>query len=311
MGLSAALHAGDRLAKRLAERHYYTARAYHRLRFSFSRSNKGPKVLVYQMGKVGSSTVVTSLRASELRLPVYHIHFLTDAGVAYAERIYRETWHRRPAPVHLWHSKFLRKEIIRRDPVSSQAPPKWRVITLVRDPIAHLASSFFEVLRSQSGYDWTTACQSSSMEAVTEELMERFIAFAYERTHPYDWFEDELKPVFGFDVFSESFSRATGYDISKRPGADLLVLKTERLDKCGPQALCRFLGIESCRLVPANQSHSKGYRDLYRRFLTRVSIPADLADRYYETSMVRHFYEDDEIATMRVRWCRRRARLGD
>ena len=36
-------------------------------------------IIVYQMGKVGSSSMYWSLDALRLNVPVYHLHFLNDA----------------------------------------------------------------------------------------------------------------------------------------------------------------------------------------------------------------------------------------
>jgi hypothetical protein len=57
-------------------------------------------ILVYQMGKVGSSTVVRTLRAVEAATPVLHVHTLTRTGLDHAVR--RQRASRQPyLPEHL------------------------------------------------------------------------------------------------------------------------------------------------------------------------------------------------------------------
>lgn len=46
-------------------------------------------ILVYQMGKVGSSTIVNTLKSSNINNPVYHIHFLSSEGIYSIENYYK------------------------------------------------------------------------------------------------------------------------------------------------------------------------------------------------------------------------------
>src|SRR5215216_2609820 len=70
-----------RILRTLAERNYCTARALYvrRLKQEHLKYTK-PPVLVFTMGKVGSQTIRSSLRAAqaELDMPIYNTHFLAD-----------------------------------------------------------------------------------------------------------------------------------------------------------------------------------------------------------------------------------------
>ena len=100
-------------------------------------------VLVYQMAKVGSQTVVRSLRASRPRPRVFHVHTMTAGGMAAMERFYR--WSRVPSlpgAGHLLVSRYLRDQM--RQGVT---PGRWKVVTMVRDPIARNISLIFQLGR--------------------------------------------------------------------------------------------------------------------------------------------------------------------
>jgi hypothetical protein len=63
---------------------------------------EAPPVLVYQMGKVGSSTVSATLRAAEIDHPVRYVHFMTARGILDALADYRRAgllWSQRAAHV--------------------------------------------------------------------------------------------------------------------------------------------------------------------------------------------------------------------
>jgi hypothetical protein len=56
--------AAKRTIRRLSYQNYCSARAYHLLLLHLSNLGKNELVFVYQMGKVGSTTVLVSLQAA-------------------------------------------------------------------------------------------------------------------------------------------------------------------------------------------------------------------------------------------------------
>jgi len=115
----------------LDKKRYYFAKC--RIFLTFYLSNLGAKesLIIYQMGKVGSSTILKSLEALELDIPIFHIHTLTQEGFNHGEKIYRDSGNRYSPRGTLWKSIFLRKQIDK-----GLNKKKYKVVTLVRDPIA-------------------------------------------------------------------------------------------------------------------------------------------------------------------------------
>jgi hypothetical protein len=116
---------------------YATGRLWqHRmLRRHYARS-KGA-IVVHQMSKVGSQTVVASLHEALPDHAIYHTHFISDQGLAWLEGFVRERWGSVHIPQHLWHGQFVRGNLC-----DAAAPERLRVVTLVRDPVARNISEF-------------------------------------------------------------------------------------------------------------------------------------------------------------------------
>ena len=145
-------------------------------------------VLVYQMGKVGSSTVTQALARIEGLGPVIQLHTLSESGVARAIAKTRASGRRR-LDRHLLVSKAL----------SKRAPFPCRIITMTREPIARAISLVFqdrqrrmpEAIRSDGTVD----------PLLAERAVSGLLASGVGLADPTGWFDNELRDVFGIDVF--------------------------------------------------------------------------------------------------------------
>ncbi len=298
----------------LASRSHSAAevRAYLRLR----RSERKVPLLVYQMGKVGSSTLVASLRANPSvvsRYSIYQVHRLTASGLEFVERVsaearvrLRETSNpkRRFYPEHARVGRWLRPRLI--DPKNNR---KWLVITLVREPISRNVSSFFQNLEFRLSYDYRSELQRKGKEAVAAEIQRLFDVnyldpWAMERVdaNPLTWFDSELKAVFGVDVYASDFPTKKGYQIYESDRARVLLLRLEDLNRIHSAALKEFLQLDDFTLVSANTAEAKAYSELYEIFLRDLTLPASYVDDLCNSRHARHFYTDAEIKHLRARW---------
>lgn len=253
-------------------------------------------VLVYQMAKVASKSVLHSVRRSRPGLPVFHVHTLTPDGIKTMERLYRRC--RVPSlpwAGHLLVSRFLEEQLRR-----GVTPGRWKVVTLVRDPIARNMSLLFQ-LGSRLIPDFRARCDSHSLDPVA--VFEEFEADFPSQILCMRWFDQELRHVFGVDPLDVPFDRRAGYQVYPGPVADVLLMRTDRLDEVGAQALGRFLELPKVRWKRTNVRALKANGPRYVDFLHRVKLPSSYVDRYYDSAEVRHFFAQDEIERMRSRWC--------
>ena len=251
-------------------------------------------VIVYQMGKVGSKSIEQSLRSYDLDAPICHSHLLNH--LVETEKNTRRT---RAKPgqtlVELNHARQLRATVLGTPYIHC------RLISVVRDPIARNISAFFQNINE---YVPEFAATLSNGEVNVGDLCRAFIE-RFDHETPLAWFDNQMRPVFGIDVFASPFPKDRGFSIYKAQAASLLLFKLEHLQNCVQAAMKEFLGVERFVLQNANTSDQKEYKDVYREFLGAVQLPDDYIERFYGSQMVRHFYTDDEIAGFRSRWANR------
>lgn len=283
---------------------YYFGRA--ECKFLLWQLRQQQPLIVHQMGRVGSFTIVQSLWASGVTRPIYHTHFLTASGIESFESLFKQGYgHWADIPPgqksHLCQSRFLAKRLNNR----AFSRSRYQVITLVRDPIAVNISHFFrnQPLWWRARMNSAHAPEHQGGNVDISGLQERFWQ-AYPHDWPLNWFDQEMKPIFGIDVFGCAFPKSRGYAIYHGERADVLLLKLEALDGCASQALREFLNLDRLSISKANQAANKSYHKIYRDFLTSIEIPDDYMDIMYTSKYARHFYTDEEITAFRAKWSR-------
>ncbi|MFZ6003774.1 MAG: putative capsular polysaccharide synthesis family protein [Actinomycetota bacterium] len=254
-----------------------------RLLRRLERQHSAPAVVVFSMGKVASTAVVGALQRAGCR-PVYKIHLLLPENVRRAEERYRRT-DPTALPRHILHASHVMRHL----PTPAE---RWLVVSVVRDPVMRSVSEFF-----QSG----ARLGRLHDETTTRELLERFCV---EHGIPgtIDWFERELEPTLGIDVYEHPFDPASGFTIIDTPAVKLLVLRQESL-AAAPRALSLFLGLDRPVEVPReNVASDKSYAGLYESVVAGVRLPHAALDLAYDSRFARHFYSPAEIEAMRARW---------
>lgn len=267
--------------KRQARRSYGFTK--WRLLRRLERQHGAPAIVVFSMSKVASTAVVRALQQAGCR-PVYKIHLLLPEHVRLAEERYRRT---DPAalPRHILHASHVMRHL------PTPAEP-WLVVTMVRDPVMRSVSDFF-----QSG----ERLGRLHDETRTRGLLESFCA---QQGVPgtIDWFERELEPSLGIDVYEHPFDPARGFAIIDSPAVKLLVLRQESLE-VAPHALGSFLGLPRPIQVPReNVASDKSYSGLYESAMEGLRLPQETLDLAYDSRFAHHFYSPGEIEAMRARW---------
>jgi hypothetical protein len=118
------------------------------------------------------------------------VHDLTRDTLDRDEKLYKKEFAISGfQPRHLWESQYLLKQIER-----GAKCRRWKVVTLVRDPIARNISGFFQTLQSEFGLDYEKA-ESMDEEDVARELVDIFLEKVTWHDYPLTWFDTELKSV--------------------------------------------------------------------------------------------------------------------
>jgi hypothetical protein len=272
------------------------------------RHFKETPVLVYQMGKVGSSSIVSSLKAIDLDRAVYHLHFLTKERIVRTEEDRKEFflterygYLKRP-----WLYEFLVKQLD-----NGLIDRKWKVITLTREPVARNISTFFENLEVNKldeidSYEISshyykippTIISLNNLEALNELFFEKL-----NHDSPEQFFDREIKGVLGVDVYAEEFPTSKGYYILEGDAVDILLLRLEDLNKVAREAFWEFMKLPDFKLTKSNVASEKNYASLYKEFKNKIKFPQNYLNRMYGSRYMRHFYSAEEIEKFKKKWC--------
>ena len=270
---------------------------YHEARLRRAKAIRSRPILIYQMGKVGSSTIVNSLASMKLDLPVFHMHFLNPTNIRLAEQKLREFYgnYHNVNRWALYESRFVLKHLL------NQPQLELRIVSLVREPIARNVSSFFQNI-DKFVPDYARLYDLGEIK--TTDMASFYLRDFHEHTFPITWFDEEMKSVFGIDVFSTAdlVYRTDRLFVYRRGSVELLVLRMEDISEVAPQALQRFLGIEGFKLKNSNVAGGKDYSNIYRRFSEEVKFPRDYLEQMYESKYMKHFYNPHEIEVAYSRW---------
>ena len=272
-------------------------------------------IIVHQMGKVGSQSVLRSLaaepRISERR-SVIHTHFLTRNQLEREKRLLatsRAAYQGTPLPEIWWNPPFIWDGQIVGASVTRQLDRRWDVITLVRDPVARNVSLFFEKLEVPIGYDWFERRQRLSDDELIADLTPLFDQHVLQPgglarldVDPTRWFDLEMAPVFGIDIFASPFSPERGWQIYEGERARLLLIRTGDLDRVGPQALEKFLGVPGIKLASGNVADRREHASVYGLFRERLRLSSDQLEAVYGSRLVTHLFTPQEIEAMQSRW---------
>ena len=276
----------------------------------FSRADP---ILIYQMGKVGSSSIRNSLFRNQdprTRLVLMsHEYFpirnrdLDRIAIEpeYRDMLARETAHDQ----HVYDQFPLRKRLgwrFREKFYAERIYKSWvcsqrllRVITLVREPIANNISMFFQIINQYLGADREVS------DYGIDELIDVFLE-NYMHSRPLTWLDAEIKTNFSIDVYQHSFPTDRGYTVISRGRVSLLILRCELDDRVKAQAIADFLDLDKFDIVRSNVASEKDYASQYAEFRQRIKIPPALLDQMYNSKFARHFYSSEEREKFHAHW---------
>lgn len=176
----------------------------------------------------------------------------------------------------------------------------WKVISLVRDPIAINVSGFFQIIDHYlPNFGQRYRAGSVKIDDAIRVFLDEF-----DHEEPLTWFDVELKATLGIDVFGSPFPKSKGYEIYRKEHIEFMVLRLEDIDQRAGEAFKHFLDIENLKLVRSNVADDKSYNTAYREFKDAIKLPRSYLEMMYESRHVRHFYTDEEILGFRTKWLR-------
>lgn len=254
-------------------------------------------VMIYQMAKVGSRSVLFSLEYSYLRhglpnVPIHHVHNLVDLDGHEARA--RAMGDAEELGV-IQQCKHIRRDF-ERDPGRH-----WNIISLVRDPVARNVGSFFHNLDRYIP-DWKPRWQAGALPM--DEILQAFLDTRELHLTASVWFDVEFKSLLGIDVYDVPFRAVDGFQFyANPPRVSLAIIRLEDLNRVAAPMMEKFLGIHDFKLYPSNIGEEKNYADVYKAFKS-TPLPPEYVERIYQTRIARHFYTEAELTAFARKWTR-------
>ncbi len=250
-------------------------------------------ILIFQMSKVGSTSVTDTLSKLNLSVPIFDVHILNKLDVLH-ENILRRNANARDSLSVIKQGRIVRKKI------ESGEYASWNIISMVRDPVARNMSAFFQQIKDNTP-DISRKIEADSISA--EELLELFL-----QKHAHNgadwWFDTQLKPVFDFDIFARPFNKEQGYEIYEEPRFRLLMMRLENMNAVIQPAMSRFLDIQNFTISKLNVGKEKKYGRAYSGFLN-LPLPLSYIEEMYSTRTAIHFYTKEELERFTRYWTKK------
>ncbi|MDJ0578269.1 MAG: putative capsular polysaccharide synthesis family protein [Xenococcaceae cyanobacterium MO_234.B1] len=227
-------------------------------------------VLVYQMGKVGSSSIYRSLLKQYAGVVLHSHSFSLN--------------HEAPKIRRLFHWAIVNARPL-------------KVISLTREPIGRNVSAFFQNFERVTGVPYAEANFS------IKELKAIFLS-NYKHEIPLKWFDNNILANFGIDVFSTPFPE-NGISTYSNNNIELLVMRLEISDNEKITAINNFLGLDRFQLHNTNIGKKKGYSKTYKAFTSKVKFSPDYIDKMCDSKYFNYFYSKEAINAARKKWSER------
>jgi hypothetical protein len=252
---------------------------------SFRKHRDENTILIYQMGKVGSTSLANALGDRAIQIH----NFFPSNEPCLRRPLYWSALNKKPLHWAFYHA--IRQGIRRRRTL--------KIITLVRDPIARNVSMYFHDLHYWLAYYFSEVRPDGVGREDVDTLIDCFRQ-TFDHNYPLDWFDRELKRLTGIDVYEHAFDRTTGCTKIDKDGVSLLIVQTEKLRECW-HVVEEFCG-RKLEIREDNRGARNWYGALYAAFLDKYSVKADELDRIYSSRYATFFFSDETRVELKRRW---------
>jgi hypothetical protein len=236
-------------------------------------------VLIYQMGKVASSTIYASLK-KDPQLLVLHFHRMPGPNRTAINKRLGLTFRLRAILQDLQGTIGYR--------LMQRCPGKLFLISLVRDPFSRNISGYFQNLWQHKLHENAVSWEDQ-VNAIVQS-----ITTDYDHDVPLKWFDDEFRPSTGIDVFGVPFDAHTKAGLLRDTKYPVLILRTDLADAAKLTILREFLGRPHLTLQQSNIGETKFYADLYRAVKSEFVYPSAYVDQALSSKLMQHFFTPEE-----------------
>ena len=246
-------------------------------------------ILVFQMGKVGSVSVVQAIRRSLVKQNGEAGYEITPNEIGntillHSHRIYTS-------------GVFYRLIILWR--VRLGLPVK--VVCPIREPLARDVSEFF--------FSYVHKYPNLLANADLGELKVLLTDSKPNGVYPpparragVHWFDKQFRPQMRIDVYKQPFPKDRKWQIYRRGFTQVLVYRIDLKRSERVKLISRFLGIQLAEIRLENAAKDKNYAELYSRFRESVKLPEHYIGRMHNSRFAQHFWSPQELKAAADKW---------
>mgnify|MGYP003967221187 CR=1 FL=1 len=229
-------------------------------------------IVIYTLGKSGSSSILSTLQRKFSIFNVYQLHFINCEYIranhsgGFATRNIDKA------------NKFLR--------IHSKNKKKY--ISLVREPVSREISSFY-----QNRQLYFKDVLSNDFKAINNLIESKGYDLAL------NWFDYELKNHLNFDVYSQQFDKTKGFSIYKLDSnTELMILRTDCINKIGIVAINKFLNTDIKQIKSANIGNNKSNSLYQKQLKSQFKISEKNLTKIQNSKFMNHFFKTEEIKSL-------------
>tara|TARA_R110002167_G_scaffold366448_1_gene597389 strand:- start:10360 stop:11178 length:819 start_codon:yes stop_codon:yes gene_type:complete len=240
-------------------------------------------IFIYQMGKVGSTSL-------EQALPnAVHIHAFYSKNHTCPVR------QKGLAKFGLKHFIYRAEQeivslLLRR---AFKKRSFTKIITLVRDPQARNISMFFHDLDAYIFSAHTNCLNTRRVPLPTRCQNSAMLADIYNQEFDHDyalrWFDSEFLPMTGINVYDSCFDKDKGFAYLTSSKVEVMCIRTDKLKYCMSE-VSLFVDQEIV-LDRLNQANEKWYGEIYQGFITSYELPEERKHKINSSQFFQHFFD--------------------
>jgi hypothetical protein len=247
----------------------------------------GIELILYAMPKTGTQSMKAVL--NQYGFEHTYVHFLNLEAL-----LQKQLYTYYDGKISCLAELLEDPEFVKRHYLNHVKDKKLRIITSIREPIARNYSMIFQAIKNWGPYPLVKESKGDFEQGIINYL-------DFSSASSWDWFDDEIKAVFGIDVFQYPFDREKGYCVIEQGNVEIFLYRLESSKKLG-RALGAFLGAENIDMLACHESEKEEYRFVYEQLKGELHIPDKLMSQYYDNEKMKHFYTEEEIADMKNKW---------
>ncbi len=254
---------------------------YREVRERFYLLNKKEIIVVYTMGKVGSTSIYFALK-KKFGAKVLFVHRMYTKNI----NNFNIPFINNNLPIPRYQmAEFIHANLFNRKEV--------KIITLIREPMSRNISQFFQNFRAYNN--------GKSFEKISvDEAIHNFI-HQYRHEIPENWIHQELLRRLNLQLSELNFCTEKKYSIITKDNFDLLIMRTDLTDTKKEKYLQLFTNT-TIKIHRENTHQQKNYHQYYQDFYNKIVIPESIIHQVFDAPYLVAFFTIQEIQMFKKRW---------